>query len=188
MYRAWAVTIRPLDGLGDEMIDRFRTMADKLVGCYAVTEKTGVERHLHAGLFFAKGVRKSQVVERMKVVQGEMSDAEERVMKMGVKVMYNDAFIDEYLTKGDDTVVLVDDVPDERDEFYPSQEEQAKAMAGSPVCRLELYRKAYDEVSLGRCLDFLRGLWFTERSVPPPRTEAMQFEEAKKLFCSLSLA
>lgn len=189
-FRGWAVTVRPRSGLTDEMISRAVKCFEKLDGAYAVTEKVGADRHLHAAMFLSTEVRKSQIVDRMKVVQGEMDDDELRVLKSGVKVLYNDEWYRSYLVKGDDTVVVYDKVPDDDVPYFPSQAQQLKAIGRSgntPLSLVKMYTDSKRPVTLGNSLDFLRELWFQKRTAPPPKTEAMQFEEAKRLFCFLSL-
>lgn len=182
-YRGWAVTVRPADGLTDEMVERAVTCFKKLDGAFAVTEKLGKDRHLHAGLFFAKAVRKQQVIERMKLVQGECSPAELHVLKLGVKIMYSDDFFKKYLTKGDDTVVVYDDVPTDTDQYYPTKMEQMQAqqMWGKHDDVMELYWKRNSSLTLGRTLDFLRELWFSDRKLHAPENLGKQLNKAINL-------
>lgn len=186
-YRAWAVTIRPREGLTDDMVERCIAcfMKPCIDGAYVVTEKLGVERHLHAAVYFAKGVRKGQVLSRCQTIQGELDPAELRVLKSGIKICYNDDFRKNYLTKGDDTEVIMDTAPTDASAYYPSPEEQQKAMASASMGTLtliELYRKKHDVVTLGRVLDFLRTLWFEHRSVTPPVTLQLQMSRAVNLY------
>lgn len=183
-FRGWAVTIRPADGLTDEMVTRAMTCFAKLDGAYAVTEKLGHERHLHAALFFGTAVRKCQVLERAKVIQGEMSKAELHVLKMGIKIIYNDEFVT-YLKKGDDTVVLMDRLPAEVAAYYPSEESQAKAMASAGMgteMLISMYRKSQEDVTVGRVWDFMRDLWFEKRILHPPRSTVQQIDKVMNLF------
>lgn len=184
------MTVRPRSGLTDDMIKRAVSCFDKLDGAFAVTEKTGSERHLHAAMFLKNEVKKCQIVERMKVVQGQLDADELRVLKGGVKVLYSDDWVKQYLDKQDSTVIVYDRLPKETGSYYPDAESQAGAVgrAGATSQSLTtLFTKSERDVTLGNCLDFLREIWFTQRSVPPPRTEGMQYEEAKKLFLFLSL-
>lgn len=185
------MTLRPRSGLTDDMISRAIKCFEKLDGAFAVTEKTGTSRHLHAAMFLSTEVRKGQIVERMKVVQGEMDDDELRVLKSGVKVLYNAEWYGSYLVKGDDTVVIYDKVPDNDVQYFPSAASQLKAIGRSgntPLSLVKMYAESKRPVTLGNSLDFLRELWFHDKTAPPPKTESMQFEEAKKLFLYLSLA
>lgn len=184
------MTVRPANGLTDEMIERAVTCFSKLDGAYAVTEKLGVERHLHAALFFAEAVRKTQVVERLKRVQGEMTDAELRVLQSGVKIMYNGDWMEKYLTKGDDTVVVWDTKPAEVEKYFPSEDETAKMKQRIGMSQTEVvaeYDKRNDVVTIGRVWDFLRDMWFREQMIRTPENEAKQLSAVKNLFAYLSL-
>lgn len=184
------MTVRPRSGLTDDMIKRAVTCFEKLDGAFAVTEKTGSERHLHAAMFLKKEVKKCQIVERMKVIQGEMDVDELRVLKSGVKVLYSDDWVKQYLDKQDSTVIVYDGLPDDMGSYYPDPESQAGAIGrngNTPIGLTTLFQKSQRDVTLGNCLDFLRELWFVKRTQPPPRTETMQLEESKKLFLYLSL-
>lgn len=184
------MTLRPRSGLTDDMVARAIKCFEKLDGAFAVTEKKGSARHLHAAMFLSTEVRKQQIVERMKVVQGDLDPDELRVLKSGVKVLYNSEWYGSYLVKGDDTVVIYDKVPDNDVEYFPSAASQLKAIGRSgntPLSLLKMYAESKRPVTLGNAVDFLRELWFTKRTATPPKTEAMQYEEAKKLFVYLTL-
>ena len=128
-YRAWAITIRPRNGICDDRVSDYIDWIEKsqkIVGAYGVLEKCAEERHLHLALFFEEARRKGDVnkqIERIfsrRVVEvGEL-----KVLRLGTRILYSDDFIQKYLDKDDDTQVVINCVPPNTAEYYPSQEEQ----------------------------------------------------------------
>lgn len=132
LYRGWAITIRPRDGITSAQITSFLDWVDGprsgVLGCTAVTEGINECRHLHAAVYLVEPRRKDAVVRAMKGIQGCTDRAEERVLSQGVKILYSPDFEEVYLTKNEDghTVELLSCRMSMEDRLacLPSQEEQ----------------------------------------------------------------
>lgn len=93
VFKCFAVTIRPRDGVTDAILNRLRAYVDnpraKVAGSMAVTEMTGSARHVHASLYYDEGKRKDKVQRAMQQVQDCCDEAEKRVCNTGVKIAYS---------------------------------------------------------------------------------------------------
>lgn len=132
--QSFAFTIRPLGGVPEnsKLENSFRKMLKKYPG-FLVAEKTGIERHLHGQVFFETPRTKSDFnrdfpVKYCKKDIEDWTPQQERVLKQGTKVAYSNDFYTEYCNK-DDSVMLVDNFPQDATSYYPSQEEQDKVKA-----------------------------------------------------------
>lgn len=136
-YSAYAITIRPADGITDDQIQAVTKFIISRCDYYViVTEKTGAARHLHAGLFLKKPVQKKVINVRLRELKcfKALSNSEKYVMNKGTKIMYNRDFIDEYLTKGDDTEIIdINAPPEDCSDYFPPPEEQDRAMRSARI-------------------------------------------------------
>lgn len=175
-YNAFAFTVRPRDGISDKRIAAYNEYCDKQVGSYTCTEKLGKEKHLHGQVFFAQGVTRGYFVKALVRIferTGEFDTRECSVLRAGVRIAYDNNFIESYLQKeGDDTVVYNTNVPENTEGFYPTKEEQdaVKSQGVDPVMSdmEERFKAAgyscecdndFDE----RIKTFLNWYWFKER-------------------------
>lgn len=136
LFRSWTITFRPTDGVTDAQIEALQGWLDKADWHYAVTHKSGKERHVHAAIFFPKATNKSNLATRIlgiKGICGTLSGPEQKVFRNGIKIMYNGNFIENYMLTHDDPVVIGDDLPMSMDRFEimnsyypPSGDETAK--------------------------------------------------------------
>lgn len=179
-YRGFAITVRPADGITDEQI---RAVTKLIIGkCdyyVIVTEKTGSERHLHAGLFLKKPTKKATINVRLRELKcfKSLSNTERYVMNSGTKIMYNRDFIDEYLTKDDDTQIIdMNAPPEDCSEYFPTEEEQTRAQSlsrinkakNSKLQELEELWKEHREATTCTSLqaqDFLADMMFNKRLI-----------------------
>lgn len=135
-YKAFAFTIRPLNGVKpDNEIETKLIKYIKKYHGFIVAEKEGICRHLHGVIYYDKPKRKYDLALVLKSFQEaeqgtELSYQEERVLKGGLKIAYNDDFFTEYTNKADSTLIL-DNLPENTKEYYPSEEEQAKVKRSS---------------------------------------------------------
>jgi len=119
--RSYALTIRPLRGCSDKHIALIQKWVKKHCAYYyVITEKQEEERHIHAGLFLKKATSKSNLGLTIQRLFKDLSFEEHRVLRDGVKVMYNYDFIGKYMEKDDDTVVIERHLPEEStlDEYF----------------------------------------------------------------------
>jgi len=130
-YRTYAITFRPTDGITDEQIDALDRWMQKTCDYYtAITEKTGRERHLHAALFLNKATTRSNLHNRIfaiKGIDGTLTSVEKSVFRRGTKIMYNCDFMEGYMAKGDDTVVIAAQLPEDDpsvvDAYFPEKDD-----------------------------------------------------------------
>ena len=161
-YRAYAVTIRPRNGVTDEHVKSVAKFVRFRSEYYVmVTEKTGHERHIHAGLFLKKPMRKNKLNEYLTnlICFKELGFDEKRVIRQGTKIMYNCDWVNEYLDKEDDTVIVMKNLPEEKhlEAYFPGEAEQQKAQRAA---RVNAAKDAYFQM--------LEELWYQQM---PPGTE-----------------
>lgn len=147
----WAFTVRPRLGVSEDsplenaFIELFRNNAG-----FLVAEKEGPERHLHGQMFFPKGKRKHDfnrdfLVKTCKKNILDWDTQQERVLKEGTELAYDNNFYTEYTNKGG--VLLVDDMPANPEEYYPSEEEQnrVQARANAKDAKYHHLKELWDE-------------------------------------------
>lgn len=129
-YRTYAITFRPSFGITDEQVDALDSWIHKVCDYYAViTEKRGIERHLHASLYLEKATSRSNLHNRIlsiKGIDGTLTAVETSVFRKGTKIMYNDDFATGYMAKGDDTVEISTRMPDDLEilqAYYPEPDD-----------------------------------------------------------------
>lgn len=111
--KTFALTIRPYGGITDEQIELVRKYVVRKCDYYSlITEKEDDQRHLHAGLFLKKSASRSNVCNEVLRLFKDLTPAEKSVLRDGIKVMYNADFVNNYLTKGDNTVVIARSLPE----------------------------------------------------------------------------
>jgi len=132
---SFAVTIRPLNGFSRETEKRVHKWLKKQDYAIAVIEMDGTPaRHLHAQIWTEKAKTKSSIkttLQRIcKATIPDWNPCQERVLNQGVKFAYNDKFYQEYLLdnheKEEEVNIIFDNVPSEREGYYPTQAEQDK--------------------------------------------------------------
>lgn len=179
LYRGYAVTIRPRDGIGDGQITSFLAWVNGprsgVLGCTAVTEGEHECRHLHAAIYFAEPRRKDAVVRAMRMIQGCTDKAEERVLAQGVKILYSPDFEEVYLTKNEDgkTVELMGCVlsMDERLACMPSQEEQSAVQTATNASDKYFHQLGVEFTKTGKdphveaVEDFLHDKMFVQKNM-----------------------
>lgn len=198
-YKSYAITVRPLDGathVHDDAIMKFLRKYCEYY--YAVSEKTGTERHIHAGLFMKKAVIPSNMKLMLRRVLPMLSDDERRVLNQGVKIMYNMDFITNYLDKDDDTEVLMNCLPEEAtlDSYWPPSKDQQKAQAMKATdkfyANLEFlwfqHMLPNTEISKQSCQDFLFSMMFEKRLIKVLRDRKAILTTSEMLFWYLSKA
>lgn len=150
--KTFCVTVRPKLGICDKRVKMYHDWAMKQDGCYGVLEGEGIERHLHLQLFFKEPRTKGDVnkaiqriYERLDVEPNEI-----RVLRQGTKFAYDMNFIETYLQKDDDSVVVCDKIPDDTRSYFPTEEQQARIRSASSATD-----KYYYDLSV-KCSDFIK--------------------------------
>jgi len=112
-HRSYAVTIRPYHGVDDDIINSFVKYVEKYCEYYyVITEKEDSERHIHAGLFYKKSTLRSSIAVTLCRLFKNFTHEEKSVLQSGIKSMYNNDFMQNYMKKGDDTVVILENLPE----------------------------------------------------------------------------
>lgn len=121
-FTTFSITIRPRSGITDEQIRKFVKWVKKNSEFYfVITEKLEDERHVHSALFLKSAKSRSNVSQCILQLFKDFDPAEKSVLQKGVKILYSNSFIVEYMDKGDDSVVIERNLPemDVLDNFYP---------------------------------------------------------------------
>lgn len=127
MFSAWALTVRPKDGLTDTMLQAIDKFAHRCKYHLLGVEKEGTDKHAHLGIFLDKPSTKSNICNRLLAAPALkcLASAEVKVLRAGVKIMYNSDYIFGYIgneDKGDAYTEVSRSLPDdigELESFYP---------------------------------------------------------------------
>lgn len=147
--QSYAITVRPLNGLLPDTEKRIVSWLKKQNHAIAVIEMDDTPaRHLHAQIWLSesrtKGSIKTTLQRICKATIPDWSSCQERVLNQGVKFAYNDNFYQEYLLdnpdKQDEVNIIYDSVPLDREQYYPSQEDQTKWQNQSSAVDKKLHR------------------------------------------------
>jgi len=117
----YAITHRPKDGVSDKDCTVLIDYLQKKSKYYKViTEKEGHERHIHAVAYLKEPTLPKSIVRALTNLYPALRVEEKIVFRQGIKVSKSLQWLD-YLTKGDSTVVLADNLPEKAhlESFYP---------------------------------------------------------------------
>ncbi|AXH74932.1 MAG: putative replicase [Cressdnaviricota sp.] len=149
MYRSWAVTIRPLNGIQVEskLEDALIRWFKKQDYCFVVSEKEDEARHIHAQIWLNDARDKGTINKSLERIQSandsDWSPASKLVLRRGTKIAYNDDFVENYLNKCESNI-LVNSPPLDSSGFYPSKEEQEKVRRKSNAVDQKFHRWSED--------------------------------------------
>lgn len=175
-YSSFAITFRPRDGVTEEHITKFMKYVRRTCKYYyVVTEKVEEARHIHAGLFLNSPKTKGAVVIDMKRIDPTLDDDEKRNINRGVRIQYNFDFIQNYLDKDDDTVLVSKNLPEVQrlDAYWPPREEQRLAQAKKAVdsyyANLEalwhIHAPVATDITKDSVADFLFNMMYSARKI-----------------------
>lgn len=175
-FTTFAITIRPLNGVTDQQIDSFSKFVKKhCTYYYIITEKTNDERHIHSALFFKIPKTRSNVCTYLVRLFKDLSAPEKAVLQQGVKILYSNDFIEKYMNKGDDTIVIERNLPEvsSLEAFYPP-----KPLTVSVTRQLHLHdfmnkleslwrihMAPHTEIETSNARDFLFNMMYNERVI-----------------------
>lgn len=189
-FSSYAFTVRPRDGISDGDLQKFTTWAIKRsLHYYIVTEKTGHERHIHAGLIFRKELMRSNVCTLLKQLFKDWSVEEIRVLFNGVKVMYNNDFINKYMAKGDDTVVIAESLPEagHLEKYFPARTPPKELSHKHSLKFHELEQLWYQhvptwkEINPENCRHFLYDIMYNKRIYPVLECDKKKIQLSRNL-------
>ncbi len=134
--KSFAITIRPSVGISPELEEKllkiFTNIKDQ-DGVHIVSEKTGVERHLHIQLWFSEEKRKGDMKKKIERVLEKYPwwDVNHKRHCIKIKMAYNDwvsIYCEENEEKNDEFSVLMDKIPSHTPQYYPSEKDQEKML------------------------------------------------------------
>lgn len=197
-YRAYAITVRPHGGVTDAQIAGVLKMVRRRCDYYTIiTEKTGEERHLHAGLFLKKPEQRKYMNQCLKNMTcfKDLTKNEQFVLANGTKIMYNMDFVDNYMTKDDETQLIAAEPPPPgvAEQYFPPPEEQEKAMRAARINKAknshmamleEYWNEFYPDKpkTMSNCVDHLASLMFEKRLIKGYR-DMQTLKKTATMFC-----
>lgn len=189
-YRAFAFTIRPKNGLTEALRDEFIKWVESKNGGFCVLEGEGTSLHMHGGMFLETETTKSNFnFQLQRHFEKHRSDEDStRVQRGGTRIMYNMDFLDKYLDK-DDSRLVYEKIPDDVEEYFPTQEEQAAAgtkSVDSVMSEYELLmREHFKWERVGDVMELfdkrLYELWFVKKVIRAPRENKRKRELSENL-------
>lgn len=198
-FKSFALTVRPLDGITDKQIES--TMAFIRRRCefyHVVSEKTGSQRHLHAGLILKDEVSRSNLLVQILRLYKDLSSQEKTVLRSGLKIMYNGDFIHSYLDKDDDTVVIASNLPEEAhlESYFPPK---PVPVEGERARKCSIYYHELEalwwkhttpgmEINTVTVRDFLFKVMYSLRVLPVIRDDKQIIQTARHLVRWLNKA
>jgi len=190
-FKTFAFTLRPLDGVTDEQIEKFVKWVKKHCEYYhVITEKESHERHIHAGVVLKFAKTRSNVGVMIKCLFKGLSVQEYKVLLGGIKIMYNDDFIRKYLNKDDHTVVIESCLPEAgtMESYYPPKPVDStgtKRKCSAYYHELESlwykFQEPHHEVNTMCVRDFLFKMMYSERCLPVIRDDKQIIQTARHL-------
>lgn len=189
-YKTYALTLRPKDGVTDPQLEKLEEWIRKRSLYYhVITEKQGSERHAHAGMVLKVPVTRGNFGTLVKRLFSELDQAEQRVLLNGVKIMYNEDFIRNYLDKDDDTVVVCSCLPEagHMESYFPPKPAvlEKKRKCSAYYHELEQLWKKHSrpdvQVGTENVRNFLFKMMYSERCIPIIRDDRAIVQTARHL-------
>lgn len=175
-FKTYSLTVRPRSGITDLQIAKFCKWVKKHCEYYyVITEKLEDERHIHSALYFKVSKTRSNVSQMLLQLYKDFEPDEKSVLQKGVKILYSNSFLVEYMDKGDNTVVVERNLPELRilDSYYPP-----KPITPSTARRLHMHAtmeqyenlwrihmSSLTEVNTSTVRDFLFDMQYNKRVI-----------------------
>lgn len=198
LFRSFALTVRPRDGVSDDHVTKMVKWCKRHCDYYhVVTEKTGHERHLHVGLFLKSPKTKSNIGVMMKCLYKDLENEEKKVLLKGIAIMYNADFIENYLDKDDDTVVIESCLPEAKhmEGYFPPKPKSTDTRARKCSAYYhELEHLWFEhvsphmEINTVTARDFLFKMMYSERCLAVIRDDKQIAQVARHLVRWLNKA
>lgn len=196
-FKSFCITVRPKDGLHGEYAAAVEKYIKKQQYYVYQYEKEAEAKHIHAQIFFEEPVRKSNIQTALKRIAEKHDNnwgaASRKVLVSGVKIAYNDNFMDNYITKENGTIAMDQyNPPPNTEEFYPSEAEQSAAQAAANAADnhfhklktlWELHNPDYSEhqKTLKDIGLFIYNLMFVDKVIPVIQDDRRRKQLAKAL-------
>jgi len=189
-FKTYALTIRPLDGITDKQVESSMVFIRRRCEYYhVVTEKTGSSRHLHAGIILKDPCVRSNMLTNLLRLFKDLTPQEKTVLRSGLKIMYNWDFVNAYLDKDDDTVVIASNLPESGhiESFFPPkpvvQDKQKKCSLYYHELESLWYAHSPPgiEINTVTARDFLFRVMYSLRVLPVIRDDKQIVQTARHL-------
>jgi hypothetical protein len=173
MPLTFAITLRPRNGINDTQVEVITSWIKKhSTYYYVITEKLNEERHVHAAVILKKEILRSNLCTALLRLDLGLCDDEKPVFRTGIKSMYNKDFITKYMSKGDDTVVIAENLPESAhlDSYFTLPVPKKGPSAVDPFyANLEklwwVHQSPGFEINTVNCRDFLFNLQYNLRLI-----------------------
>lgn len=184
--KSFSITIRPKDGITTDHITKYQKwVAKKTTYSYTVTEKELHEKHIHSAIFFDTPQRIDNL--KRSLISLFSFSGNEKYHAVCIKTIYSHDWIS-YLEKGDSTVVLHSNLPEEHNiesYFSPTPNKTNKTTTLSYYGRLEKLwyeiQDAQHETNPASCRDFLFRLMYKDRLIEPLRDDKTIIQVSRHL-------
>jgi len=189
-FKTFAFTLRPLDGVDDDHIKKMDKWVRKNCEFYhLISEKTGSSRHLHVAMYLKKENTRSNLGVLMSRLFNDLTPTERTVMLKGLKILYNNDWVTNYLDKDDDTVVIASNLPEKNylESWYPKKPTTESKTKKCSLYYWELeelwykYQSVDAEVNTMVVRDFLFKMMYAERVLPVIRDDKTIVQTARHL-------
>jgi len=191
-FSTFALTLRPKEGLSDDHVKLTMGFLRRVTEYYhVVSEKTGSARHLHAGFVLKTPCTKGQLCTRVLRLYPDLSPEEKSVLRKGVKIMYNMDFINNYLDKDDETVVIASCLPEDGciESYFPPKpietDSGTKRKCSIYYHELEAlwyeYMPPHMDVTTVTTRDFLFKMMYDHRVLPVIRDDKTIIQTSRHL-------
>lgn len=174
-FSTYAFTFRPRNGVTDSQISSLVTYIKKVSDYYfIITEKTDDERHVHSAFCLKKPTFRSGIATALSRLFKELAKDERTVMYRGLKILYSDSFLNEYMAKGDSTVVIERNLPEggSLNSYYPPKREPVHVRGMNLHVEMKRYESlwfeyvaSHVEVNTENARDFLFRMMYSERTI-----------------------
>lgn len=172
-YLSFAVTYRSYGGVTDTEIHEFmKVVRNVSLYYYVITEKSDEKRHIHAALYLKTEALPSTFNQKFKrVLSRHCNDQTDLKVAYVGKPMYNSDFLDKYLAKGDDTVVIQKCLPEAAtlESYYKNIKRKRKAVTDHFYDKLEMlwyeHRSTISNPTLHELSEFLGDMMYDARKI-----------------------
>lgn len=192
-FKTFAITFRPRNGVTDYHVEKCMKWVRKHSLYYhVITEKSGSAKHIHAAVFLHKEKTKSNVCVMWCGLFSDLDPEEKTVLRRGVKILYNYDWINSYLDKDDETVVVSSNLPEKShlESWFPEKPVTVNAESRVRKCSVfyhelaDLWRKHQPvtvEVNTMNARDFLFKLMYGLKCINIIRDDKAIIQTARHL-------
>lgn len=187
-YKSFAFTVRQKNGNTEEVNNSFLTYIKKQNGGAAVLEKEGNELHMHACVFLQNETTKTNFNHALSRIYERVRGDEDsiKVLRSGTRIMFNMDWWTNYCKKESDPKILYENIPNDVETYFPSEDEQKSAKlkaVDSVLAELEFLIKEEESwVSEPNHIDYaMYSIWFKKKLRKAPREKKKKREICEDL-------